>query len=72
MPCTCSASPCPCPAQLRDRNADKIARMGRGESAVQDELFTYACPKFITAAQPAYDNPTVNTSQQVRGGLPYC
>eukprot|EP00199_Chlamydomonas_sp_CCMP681_P001016 CAMPEP_0119108554 /NCGR_PEP_ID=MMETSP1180-20130426/15070_1 /TAXON_ID=3052 ORGANISM="Chlamydomonas cf sp, Strain CCMP681" /NCGR_SAMPLE_ID=MMETSP1180 /ASSEMBLY_ACC=CAM_ASM_000741 /LENGTH=524 /DNA_ID=CAMNT_0007094179 /DNA_START=26 /DNA_END=1600 /DNA_ORIENTATION=- len=49
--------------QLRDRNADKIARMGRGESAVHDELFTYACPKFITAA-PAYDNPSVNTSQQ--------
>lgn len=50
--------------QLRERNAEKISRMSRGELAVYDELFSYACPKYITAAPPAYDNPAVNTSQQ--------
>mmetsp|Transcript_19202 Transcript_19202/g.53747 ORF Transcript_19202/g.53747 Transcript_19202/m.53747 type:complete len:518 (-) Transcript_19202:405-1958(-) len=50
--------------QLRDRNADKILRMGRGELSVYDELFSYSCPKFITASQPTYDNLSVNTNQQ--------
>lgn len=31
--------------QLRDRNAEKIARMVRGDVAVFDERFSYACPK---------------------------
>ena len=42
-----------------------MQRMARGEVNVYDELFSYSCPKFITAVPPAYDNPSVNTSQQV-------
>jgi hypothetical protein len=36
--------------QLRDRNAEKIARMVRGDVAVFDERFSYACPKVGTRA----------------------
>ena len=28
-----------------------------GDAGVYDELFSYACPKFITAAPPNYDAP---------------
>lgn len=28
-----------------------------GDAGVFDELFSYACPKFITAAPPNYDAP---------------
>jgi translation initiation factor 3 subunit L len=31
---------------------------------VFDELFTYACPKFITATPPVFDNPSHNTYQE--------
>ncbi len=50
---------------LREKYADKMARMGRGDEGSFDELFTYACPKFITASPPSYDAPT-NTFQEVR------
>ncbi len=63
--CVGGALLCVCAPQLRERNADKIQRMSRGEVSVFDELFSYSCPKFITAVPPAYDNPSVNTSQQV-------
>lgn len=36
--------------------------MGRGELGVYDELFSYACPKFITAQPPSYE-AGANTSQ---------
>lgn len=49
--------------QLRDRNAEKIARMVRGDVAVFDERFSYACPKFITPSPPPFDSPAINTSQ---------
>ncbi|KAG1667471.1 hypothetical protein FOA52_012226 [Chlamydomonas sp. UWO 241] len=49
--------------QLRERNAEKIANMEHGNVGTFDELFSYACPKFITPAPPPFDNPSVNTSQ---------
>jgi len=33
---------------------------------------SYSCPKFITASQPAYDNPSVNTNQQVKICMEVC
>ena len=52
--------------QLRDRNAEKMSRMVRGDVAVYDECFSYACPKFITPSPPPYDSPSANVTQQVR------
>jgi translation initiation factor 3 subunit L len=52
--------------QLRERNSEKIAKMVRGDVPAYDELFSYACPKFITPAPPAFDNPSGNSSQTVR------
>jgi hypothetical protein len=40
--------------------------MSRGEIPVFDELFSYACPRFITAAPPSFDPAAANTNQQVR------
>ena len=34
-----------------------------GDEAVYDELFSYACPKFVTPQLPAYDDPMSNNSQ---------
>lgn len=34
-------------SSARERFADQTARMGRGEAAAFEELFGYACPKFI-------------------------
>jgi len=42
---------------LRDKYADKIARMQRGENSTFDEVFNYACPKFILPCIPNYDSP---------------
>ena len=49
---------------LREKHNEKIAKMTRAEHATFDELFTYACPKFITPSAPAYDAPGVNTSSE--------
>jgi len=38
----------------RTEHADKIASMQKGEA---DQLFAYACPKFISPAIPDYANP---------------
>ena len=53
--------------QLRERNAEKMAKMVRGDVPAFDEAFTYACPKFIAPSPPAYDSSSGNTSQTVRG-----
>ena len=42
--------------------------MTRGDVGAYDELFSYACPKFITPSPPAFDSPAANNSQTVRGG----
>merc|ERR1712151_974051 len=41
---------------LRDKHGEKQARLQRGEELCFEELFSYACPKFITAALPDLDS----------------
>ncbi|KAG9311394.1 RNA polymerase I-associated factor PAF67-domain-containing protein [Chiua virens] len=45
---------------VRERYGDQMTRMGRGEEGLStfEEIFLYACPKFITASGPPYDDPT--------------
>jgi len=38
--------------EIRDRFPEKHARLQRGESNCFEELFSYACPKFVSAALP--------------------
>ncbi|KAK9477365.1 RNA polymerase I-associated factor PAF67-domain-containing protein [Lipomyces japonicus] len=48
---------------LREKNGEQLARMQRGgEQAlpVFEELFTFACPKFVTHSHPDFDNPSSN------------
>ncbi len=51
--------PCPLP-----RYGEKMQRMLRSEEATFEELYSYACPKFITAGMPAFDNPNANTNME--------
>lgn len=37
-------------AQLREKLGEKMLRMQRGDESVYDELFSFACPKFIAPA----------------------
>lgn len=50
--------------QLREKNGDKMIRMQRGDESVYDELFSYACPKFISPSPPDYDEPRENYNQE--------
>ena len=46
--------------------------MTRGGAEQQyEELFTYACPKFINAAPPTLDAPSTNTNQVPCQQLPF-
>ena len=45
------------------RYNEKMGRMVRGIDSTYEELFAYACPKFITAAPPNLDAPSSNTNQ---------
>jgi len=54
---------------LRDKYADKMLKMQRGDEATFEELFSYACPKFVTPSPPNYtlhlqDNIQANLHQQ--------
>ena len=46
--------------QLKEKYGEKMTRMQRSDEALYDELFSYACPKFITPSVPNYDEPLVN------------
>ncbi len=48
---------------LADKYAEKMVKMNGGDEGVFDELFSFACPKFITAAPPNFDDPLANHSQ---------
>ncbi|KAJ6957337.1 uncharacterized protein [Populus alba] len=53
-------------AQLREKYGEKMARMQRYDDeafAIYDELFSYACPKFITPSAPSFEEPLVNYNQ---------
>lgn len=41
---------------IREKHLDKQLRLQRGEELCFEELFSYACPKFVAAAAPDYDN----------------
>jgi hypothetical protein len=45
------------------RYNEKMGRMVSGIDSTYEELFAYACPKFITAAPPNLDAPGSNTNQ---------
>lgn len=50
-------------SQLREKHAEKLQRMQRGDLAVFDELFSFACPRFITPSPPDSTQPLVNYNQ---------
>lgn len=50
-------------SNLQEKYGEKMVKMQLGEEAVFDELFSFACPKFITPQQPSYDDPLANNSQ---------
>eukprot|EP00871_Galdieria_phlegrea_P004115 jgi/Galph1/4704/GphlegSOOS_G3358.1 len=40
---------------LREKFADKMNRLRQGEESIFEELFIYACPKFVLPCSPSYD-----------------
>ncbi|KAI0360712.1 eukaryotic translation initiation factor 3 subunit 6 [Trametes cingulata] len=44
---------------VKERYGEQFAKMSRGEEGIPafEELFLYACPKFIAANPPPYDDP---------------
>ena len=55
-------------SQLRDKYNEKMTKMLRYDDeayAVYDELFTYACPKFITPSAPVLEEPLTNYNQVI-------
>uniref|UniRef100_A0AAQ5ZJR5 Eukaryotic translation initiation factor 3 subunit L n=1 Tax=Amphiprion ocellaris TaxID=80972 RepID=A0AAQ5ZJR5_AMPOC len=42
--------------QLREKYGDKMLRMQKGDLQVFEELFSFACPKFLSPVVPNYDN----------------
>lgn len=53
-------------SQLREKYGEKMSRMqGYDDEAftLYDELFSYACPKFINPSAPSYEEPLVNYNQ---------
>mmetsp|Transcript_5827 Transcript_5827/g.13773 ORF Transcript_5827/g.13773 Transcript_5827/m.13773 type:complete len:518 (-) Transcript_5827:109-1662(-) len=40
---------------MRDKHGEKQAKLQRGEELCFEECFSYACPKFISAALPDFD-----------------
>ena len=52
--------------QLKEKYNDKMMRMQRFDDdayGLYDELFSYACPKFITPSAPVFDEPLTNYNQ---------
>lgn len=46
-----------------EKYGDKISRMQKGEESVYEELFKYACPKFVVPSIPDYENLKDSTAQ---------
>jgi translation initiation factor 3 subunit L len=54
--------------QLKEKYNDKMTKMQRYDDeayAAYDELFSYACPKFITPSPPVLDQPLTNYNQVI-------
>lgn len=49
---------------LREKYGEKVRSMTGGSSETYEELFTYACPKFVSALGPDYANPAANTNME--------
>lgn len=50
---------------LSEKFSEKMLKMKEaGDEGVFDELFSYACPKFILAAPPNFDDPGANHGQE--------
>lgn len=49
---------------LKERNSEKMARMTRGDANVFDELFSYACPKFITPCPQQFEGGPGGSANQ--------
>jgi translation initiation factor 3 subunit L len=52
--------------QLKEKYGDKMTKMQRCDDeahAAYDELFSFACPKFITPSPPVLDQPLTNYNQ---------
>jgi len=49
--------------QLHENYAEKMLHMQCSDEAMFDELFFYACPKFITPSPPNYGKPLINFNQ---------
>ena len=43
-------------SQLKERFQDKMTRLQKGEKKVFEDMFAYACPKFISPIPPDYDS----------------
>ncbi|NP_001279102.1 eukaryotic translation initiation factor 3 subunit L [Callorhinchus milii] len=41
--------------QLREKYGDKMIRMQKGDPQIFEELFSFACPKFLSPVVPNYD-----------------
>jgi len=46
-----------------DQWAEKQGKLGRGDELCFEELFVYACPKFVSAAPPNYEEKDINTQE---------
>jgi len=46
--------------QMKEKLADKMLKMQKGDLAMFEELFSWSCPKFIAAMPPNYDAPPAN------------
>eukprot|EP01119_Soliformovum_irregulare_P017011 TRINITY_DN500_c5_g1_i1.p1 TRINITY_DN500_c5_g1~~TRINITY_DN500_c5_g1_i1.p1 ORF type:complete len:529 (+),score=138.88 TRINITY_DN500_c5_g1_i1:151-1737(+) len=53
---------------LKEKNGDKTIKMQRGDETTFEELFSFACPKFITPAalELGSENPTDALKNQIR------
>eukprot|EP00218_Dolichomastix_sp_CCMP3274_P013070 CAMPEP_0170142846 /NCGR_PEP_ID=MMETSP0033_2-20121228/8775_1 /TAXON_ID=195969 /ORGANISM="Dolichomastix tenuilepis, Strain CCMP3274" /LENGTH=509 /DNA_ID=CAMNT_0010379231 /DNA_START=22 /DNA_END=1551 /DNA_ORIENTATION=- len=50
--------------QLREKFVDKVARMVQTmDENTFDELFSFACPKFVTVSAPSFEDVTQNYNQ---------
>jgi len=49
---------------LREKNSEKLQRMQRGDLVAFEEVFQYACPKFVIPSAPNYDDDPANYNQE--------
>ena len=55
-------------SQLKERFQDKMTRLQKGEKKMFEDMFAYACPKFISPIPPDYDSLPENYNKVGRSG----